>query len=147
MPPAFSPPTYSPPFYSPKPSTSPLVPSAMVVAAMRCWRRARDNGEPVQPSLTATLRPQVGAMLAPVFASLMALCEAAMARPLRVGAETGTGMSADESMVVGLVNGSLKRRACLTCTAEAASALDCALCSTRLMVAQAMADRMPVLTN
>ena len=144
-------PAFSPPTYTPKPSTSPLVPSAMLVTAMRCWRRARDNGEPVQPSLTATLRPQVGAMLAPVFASLMALCEAALARPLKVGGDVGvgagTGLSADESMVVGLVNGSLSRRACLTCTAEAASALDCALCSTRLMVTQALSDRMPVLTS
>jgi hypothetical protein len=130
--------TFSPVSFSPQRLGSPKVPPPLLVGALRCWRRARDRGEAVQPCLTSQLRHPQSELLAPVFASLMDLCEVALARPLRVGASAA--LSADEDMVLGLVNGSLKRRACIHCNEAAASALDCALCSTRVMVAQTLAD-------
>lgn len=130
--------TFSPVSFSPQTLGSPKVPLPLLVGALRCWRHARDRGEAVQPCLTNQLHHPQSELLAPVFASLMDLCEVALARPLRVGASAT--LSPDEDMVLGLVNGSLKRGACIHGNEEAASALDCALCSTRVMVAQTLAD-------
>jgi hypothetical protein len=59
--------------------------SAVVLAAARCWRAARDAGRTVQPCLFATLRAHGAEMLAPVFDSLMSLYESALGRRPRVG--------------------------------------------------------------
>lgn len=104
----------------------------LVTAALRCWRSARDRRAPVQQDLHALLSPHDCEMLAPVFDSLMTLCEAALGRPVVAG---GEGLSGDERLLVGLVDGSRSRRACVDCAEGAASALDCAICSTRIMVA------------
>lgn len=84
----------------------------LVTAAARCWRRARDGGEPVQQSLHAMLEPHDCGVLAPVFDSLMALCEAALGRRIAVG---GAGLSGDERLLLGLLDGSRPRRACIDC--------------------------------
>lgn len=104
----------------------------LVTAAVRCWRKAHDGGEPVQQSLHRMLEAHDYGMLAPVFDSLMALCEAALGRRIAVG---GAGLSEDERLLLGLLDGSRPRRACIDCEQGAASALDCAICSTRIMMA------------
>lgn len=105
---------------------------ALVTAATRCWRKARDGGEPVQQSLYAMLALHDCGMLAPVFDSLMTLCEAALGRRIAVGS---IFLSQDELLLLGLLDGSRQRRACIDCAEGAASALDCAIRSTRIMLA------------
>lgn len=107
--------------------------SAIVLDAARCWRGARDMGHPVQPCLFVILRDHHCAMLAPVFDSLMTLCESALGRRLRVG--EAASLSEDEHLLLGLLDGSKRTRACLDCGEGAATALDCAVCSTRIMLA------------
>ncbi|MEH3046844.1 hypothetical protein [Sphingomonas adhaesiva] len=107
----------------------------LLSAAARCWRTARDGGAPVQQRLHAMLTRRGCGMLAPVFDSLMALCEAALGRRIAVGAAT---LSDDERLLIGLVDGTLPRRACIACPRAQASALDCAICSTRIMIALAI---------
>jgi len=72
-------------------------------------------------------------MLAPVFDSLMTLYETALGRAFRVG--TVTALSADERMLIDLLDGARPQRACITCPEGAARALHCSLCSTRIMLA------------
>jgi len=107
----------------------------LVMAAARCWRVARDTGAPVQQCLHAVLAPLRCDMLAPVFDSLMTLCEAALGRSIRAGT---AAPSDDEALLLGLLDGSKRRSACIDCAAGPASALDCAICSTRIMIALAM---------
>lgn len=107
-------------------------PASLVTAAVRRWCKARDGGEPVQQSLHAMLAPHDCGMLAPVFDSLMTLSEAALGRRIVVG---GAIPSDDEHLLLGLLDGSRQRRTCIDCARSAASALDCAICSTRIMMA------------
>ena len=104
-----------------------------LLAATRCWRAARDAGHPVQPCLTAALCPYDCEMLAPCLDSLLSFAEAALGRPLRV-ADSGS-LSADEHLLLDLLTGVRCTRACLDCDVGVARALDCALCSTRIMLA------------
>ncbi|QIG78560.1 hypothetical protein [Stakelama tenebrarum] len=113
---------------------------ALVTAAARCWRRARDGGAPVQQSLYAMLAPNDCGLLAPVFDSLMTLCEAALGRKIAVGS---IFLSQDELLLLGLLDGSRQRHACIACAEGAASALDCAICSTRIMMALVMGRALP----
>lgn len=106
-------------------------PGELVTAAARCWRAARDARAPVQQRLYTMLAPDDCGMLAPVFASLMTLVEAALGRPIAVG---GAMLSDDEHLLLGLLDGSKPRRICIDCADGAASALDCAISSTRIMI-------------
>ena len=106
--------------------------AGLLMHAARCWRCARDNGEPVQRALHRMLAPCKCEMLAPVFDSYLTLCEAALGRRITVG---DIARSPDEHLLLGLLDGSMRRRACLDCAQGAASALDCAICSTRIMLA------------
>ncbi|WP_137680752.1 hypothetical protein [Aurantiacibacter suaedae] len=105
----------------------------LLVEAARCWRNARDEGEPPQPFLFTILASHRCEMLAPVFDSLMHLCESALGRALVVG--RSVELSGDEHLLLGLVDGSKPRRVCIDCAAGPATALDCAICSTRIMMA------------
>jgi hypothetical protein len=104
----------------------------LLIAAGRCWRAARDGDLPVQQALHALLAPRGYGMMAPVLDSLMRLYEAALGRTLVFGKEGAP--TADGSLLLGLLDGSRSRRKCIDCTAGAASALDCAICSTRIMM-------------
>lgn len=104
---------------------------ADIVNAARCWRAARDAKVPVQQHLHTMLAPLHRGMLAPVFDSLLTLCEAALGHPITVGKSR---LSADESLLVGLMDGSVSR-ACIDCSPSMATVLDCAICSTRIMIA------------
>ncbi|MCB2079471.1 MAG: hypothetical protein KDE55_17465 [Novosphingobium sp.] len=105
----------------------------LLVGALRCWRRARDRRAAVQHCLYQMLDPQDQGMLAPVFDSLMTLFEAALDRPIRAG--DPESRSDDERLLLGLLNGKHIRRACINCPEGAGSSLDCALCSTRILLA------------
>lgn len=122
-------------FWPPAPQAT-AVPAILIDAA-RCWRDARDSGQSVQPSLSRMLAKHDCGMLAPVFDSLMTLCEAALGRSITVGAAM---LSDDEHMLLGLLDGSRPRRACIDCAQGPGSALDCAICSTRIMMALAFAE-------
>jgi hypothetical protein len=113
--------------------------ATLVVTAARCWRRARDKGDPGQPRLYALLAPLDLGLLAPVFDSLMTLCEAAFGRPLKVGG--APAVSFDENLLLRLIDGTQARRTCIRCDAGTASALDCAICSTRIMLRLAILGR------
>lgn len=71
-------------------------------------------------------------MLAPVLDSLCLFYETALGRPMIVG--KGPSLSDDEQLLLGLVDGTSPRQ-CLDCPQGAATALNCALCSTRIMLA------------
>lgn len=117
------------------PGRMPAAFAELLPAAARCWRAARDRGAPVQQRLHALLSPYDADMLAPVLDSLMIFCELALGRPLAVGREAE--LSEDERLLIGMVDGSRPRGACIDCRGGAASALDCAICSTRIMFALA----------
>ncbi len=109
--------------------------AGLVAGVARCWRVARDRAEPVQQCLYALLNPLDYGMLSPVFDSLMTLSEAALGRKIVVGA--AASLSDDEHLLLGLLDGSRQRRACIDCAPGPASVLDCAICSTRIMLALA----------
>jgi hypothetical protein len=105
--------------------------SGLIIDAARCWREARDNGHAVQPSLAKTLALHDCTMITPVLASLLHFYEDALGHPLVSG--NALRASDDELILVSLLDGS-KVRACLNCPEAAGRALDCALCSTRVMM-------------
>lgn len=131
---AFSPPHQALP-YSQPPAPSQAHPDSqtMIVDAARCWREARERHESLQPSLSGLLARHDCGMLTPVLDSLFLLYEAGLGRDVRSG--TGEMLSDDEDLLLGLLDGSRARRACIDCTEGVASALDCAICSTRIMLA------------
>jgi hypothetical protein len=109
--------------------------SAILIDATRCWRAARDMGDRVQPCLSRMLARCDCPMLAPVLDSLLSFYELAVGRPLQTG--HADLVTHDEYRLVGLVDGSLPRRSCLSCPENAARGLDCAICSARIMMALA----------
>ena len=60
------------------PSQDASIIPAMLIELAGCWRDARDEHQPVQPSLFALLSRHGHDMLAPVFDSLMTLSCAAV---------------------------------------------------------------------
>ena len=127
--------------FSPPPRDA-AAPTAIVIDAARCWRQARDGGHPILPRLAHALAAHDCTMLAPVLDSLCLFYEAALGRPLTVG-EAPT-LSEDEHLLLGLLDGS-RPRTCLGCTDGTASTLDCALCSTRIMLALTLGGPPPTL--
>jgi hypothetical protein len=111
----------------------------LVLRAARIWRAARDARQPVQPSIFATLRRYGCGVLAPVFDSLMTLCEAALGRRLHVG--SGGTMSDDEHLLLDLLKTPNRVRTRMSCDDGPAAAFNCALRSTRVMIALALDHR------
>lgn len=108
----------------------------LVPLLARCWRHARDRRAAVQVALHRVLAPRGWGILAPVFDGLMTMAEAALGRPIAVGA--GADLSDDERLLLDLLAGTPPRCACLDCADGARRALDCSLCSTRIMLALAL---------
>ncbi|WP_260925146.1 hypothetical protein [Novosphingobium sp. 9] len=108
-------------------------PSTMLVEAIRCWSEAREAGMSAQPRLWRVLDSHDCTMLTPVLDSLMRLYEIGLGRPVRAG--EGLVISEDEHLLLDLIDGRFSRKVCLACTGEIGSALDCAICSTRIMMA------------
>lgn len=104
----------------------------LVIDAARAWRCAHDEQRPVQPSLFASLAARGYGVLAPVFDSLIHLCETALGRPFRIGA--GAEMSADEHLLLDLLADEAPVPSRLRCGEGVAAVLDTALRSTRIML-------------
>jgi hypothetical protein len=119
---------------------APTTPPALLVYAARCWRAARDRGEQPQPRLADMLAAHDCTMLAPVLDSLCLFYEAALGRPMATGATLA--LSDDERHLLGLIDASAPR-ACAACPEGAATPLDCAICSTRIMLALSFAGPNP----
>jgi hypothetical protein len=69
----------------------------------RVWRGARDDGAAVELALYETLLPDHDGVLAPVFASFMALYESWLGRPIRIG-QPGAGISHDEEQLLAMLD-------------------------------------------
>lgn len=123
----------------PQPTPDTVTYRTILIEAARCWRNARDAGEPVQPCLSRALAPSGCEMLAPVFDSLMTLCENALGRQVAIG--EAAALSSDEHMLLDMIDGTKPRCACIDCPESAATSLECAICSTRIMMSLAMAHR------
>lgn len=106
----------------------------LVVSAARCWRAARDRSEPAQQALHALLAPACGE-LAPVFDSLLALYEVVQGRPISIG-QTATERTNDERLLIDLLAGRHPLQTGREPTEWARLALDCAVRSTRIMMAE-----------
>jgi hypothetical protein len=113
--------------------------AVLVTTATRVWRAARTAGDSTQNRLYDLLAPLDMGLLAPAFDSLMTLCEAAFGRPIQVNG--ATALSFDEDLLLGLIEGTQSRRACIRCDAGTATALDCAICSTRILLRLAITGR------
>jgi hypothetical protein len=123
----------------PLPDMAAATPASLLVDAARCWRTARDAGQPGQPSLSGILAAHERVMLIPVLDSLFCLYEAALDRPIEAGT---VALSTDEHLLVDLFEGSSPCSR-LNCPQVAGHALDCALCSTRIMLALTCASPPP----
>jgi len=107
----------------------------MVIEAARCWRNAKDRGQSIQPCLYRILVPYDCVMLAPVFDSLMTLCESALSRRITIG--EALSLSDDEQMLIALLDGSKLCDTSINCAKDAATIFNCAICSTRIMMSLA----------
>lgn len=113
-------------------------PRELVTAAARCWRTARDTGGRAQQRLHALLAPLDCEMLAPAFDSLMTLYERALGRRVVVG--EARALSEDESLLLGLLDGSVSHDHRISCAEGPARALKCAICSIRMMIMRGRLD-------
>jgi hypothetical protein len=116
----------------PPPAPEATAVAAILIDATRCWREARDSGRPAQPCLFRTLDEHNCTMFAPVFDSLCLFYEVALGRPMTVG--DAMTLSDDEHLLLGLMDRSMPRQY-LTCSQDVGATLDCALTSTRIMLA------------
>ncbi|MBX9665174.1 MULTISPECIES: hypothetical protein [Sphingomonadaceae] len=103
---------------------------AMLIAAARCWREARDNRQSVQPGLFSLLSRDGHDMLAPVFDSFLTLAEAVSGRRIAIG--KGAHLSEDEHRLIGLFEGT----GFSSGKSGLASSLDCAVKSLRILSAR-----------
>lgn len=114
----------------------PLLPDDMIIRSVRCWRAARDARRPVQPALHALLAPSGYGMLAPVFDSLIGLCEYRFSRSLCAGCPLAA--SADERMLCRLLSDPAALENMGPCRAGDADGMErafgCALASARIML-------------
>jgi hypothetical protein len=117
---------------SPLPRGSVMTP-AMLIAAVRCWREARDHGKSVQPRLFALLTQHGHDMLAPAIDSVMTLAESMAGRRIRTG--DGPVLSDDEHRLMGLLEG----KEVLPGKGGLAASFDCAVRSLRIMLKPAAA--------
>ncbi len=108
----------------------------ILIEATRCWRQARDAGQPVQPSLTRKLSRLKSAILAPVLDSLLKFYESALGRQIQIS-ETGQ-LSDDEAMLLMLIIGTKSRRLCIACSEAAGAGLDRAIRSAQVMLGLAI---------
>ena len=124
---------------APEPAAiDPIALASVITRSMRCWREASDTSLAVQPHLAGMLATKACAVLAPVLDSLFCFYEAALERPIAVG--NARALSADERLLVELVERPSLCRARMGCAADAMLGLNCALCSARVMLSLALND-------
>ncbi len=76
-----------------------------VIDGARCWRLARDAGDPVQPTLYKRLERWGAGLLAPVLDSVMSLFEAGFGRRFDAGNLSDAGFTHDEHYLLALLEG------------------------------------------
>lgn len=74
-----------------------------VIDGARCWRLARDAGDPVQPTLYKRLERWGAGLLAPVVDSLMTLFEAGFRRRFEAGSLSEPRFTHDEHYLLALL--------------------------------------------
>jgi hypothetical protein len=74
-----------------------------IVDAARCWRTARDIGDPVQPAMFKQLEHHGYGVLAPVLDGLLSLFEAGFRRPFQAGDLVDGGLTSDEHHLLDLL--------------------------------------------
>jgi len=111
----------------------------MLVEVARCWRDALTSGQSVQPCLSRILHPHNAQILAPVLDSLLRFYELALGRALSTGSKSVH--TRDETQLVGILNGTLQSRACMSCSTHLMEGLDRAVTSARIMMRLASAER------
>ena len=117
------------------------IPESVVLDVMRCWQAARTGRVARQPCLYRTLARHRLEILAPVFDSLMTICETVMKRTLTVGVDRYP--SVDETMLIDMLVDPGDARNYVSCPEERFTLLECALRSTRLMMEHALAGISP----
>lgn len=129
---------------------SPTIPPrarALIIAAVRRWRRARDRGEAVQPALFATLEPAGCGVLAPVLDGLIQMFESSSGRSFEVAPRSDGGLSVDERRLLAMLEAddsgvspaaSVSRRL--------GTAMQVAVRSTRIMIRLALRASAPGLS-
>lgn len=124
---------------APEPAAiDPVALASVVTRSMRCWREACDTSLAVLPHLSGMLAVKACAVLAPVLHSLFCFYEAALERPLAVG--NARTLSADERLLVQLIERPDLCRSRMGCAPGAMMGLSCALCSARVMLSLALKD-------
>lgn len=108
----------------------------LLIEAARCWRDARDAGLLVQPRLSRLLSPQGLAVLAPVFDSLLRFLELALGRRVLTGWHAS--ISADEHLLLNLLEDRSRWQGPPGCPPSHAAALQRAVDATRIMLAMAI---------
>ena len=111
----------------------------MLVEVARCWRDALTSGRSVQPCLYRILHPHNAQMLAPVLDSLLHFYELALGRALSTGSKRMR--TRDEAQLVGILDGTLQSRACVSCSTDVAKNLERAVKSARIMMRLASSER------
>ena len=111
----------------------------IVVEVARCWRNALTRGRSVQPCLYNILHPHNAQILAPVLDSLLRFYELALGRALSTG--SASVRTRDESRLVGILDGTLRSRAFISCSADVAKGLERAVTSARIMMRLASSEQ------
>ena len=116
---------------APEATMTPLY-EALLLGAVRARAAAREARQPIQVALSQL--PALGGakILSPVLDSLVRFYEAALGRRMAVGSDEAA--SRDESLLLDLIGSRTTSAECLDCSAVAGAGLDCALCSTRVML-------------
>ncbi len=117
-----------------------IVANSLIVDAARCWRQARDSGNPVQPALYRALMGYGCGILAPVIDSVLALYEACSGRRFRTAAPDYVGFSGDERRLLGLLRSGEREPAVFDASAspDLARVMRIALRSARIMLRLAL---------
>ncbi len=105
----------------------------LILEAIRCWRKARDDGHFPQPCLFRALAPHDADFIVPAIDSVMTFYECHLGRPLSVG-DTVT-ISDDENWLLTSLIGVATKERSTTRVDFAANILQCAIRSTRAILA------------
>lgn len=113
--------------------------ASTLIDGVRCWRRARDRGEPVQPVLASSFSNAGGGFLAPVIDGLLTLFEAAFRRRFDAGDPCDGDLTRDEERLLDLLDHD--DRAPPGIRPDLVGALRAALRSTRIMLRMVLPAR------
>jgi hypothetical protein len=116
-----------------------------VIDAVRYWRLARDQGQPVQPALFTRLGMTGSGLLAPVLDGLLRIFEAAFRRRFEAGAPADNDLTDDEQWLVDMLEDAGKDPPA-GARPDLVAALRIAVRSTRVMLRSVLAPLQPIST-